>query len=503
MRWKVSASALLLLAAALELFFLVASAIDGAGRMPGRLFDGLFGAALWAFIPYIGAVYLARNQQAPSARQVIIIALLLRAPFYFIWPVLSDDLFRYVWDGRVQLAGFDPYVCPPNHEALVALRDNLWTYINHPELPTPYPYFAQILFFLGALLSPDDVWGVKLVLALFDLGAIFALMGALRSRGKAPGLALAYAWNPLIILEFAWSGHIDAAAVGLFVISMYALTSPGLSTRSRYWGGLAFGLSVLSKYVSILALPALWLLGGSEAKRGLRAAPLALLVALPYLFIAKDNSGSLGIYTRRWVFNDSVHALVYTGARAQIDQMIDSELLLPLRMARRMLDPQRIDEPGPARFATGADRTRFYVSRAVVGTLLLVVIVFAVRRRKDPWEASFLIFGGFLALFPTVHPWYATWGIPFLVFFEGLPMLAFSALVLLSYHVLGNDWREDRFYTWLEYTPVALLIFWGVLKRWLVARRGSSEGNAFLVGVSPDLSLTNAEGLGQKDGGSH
>ena len=135
--------------------------------------------------------------------------------------------------------------------------------------------------------------------------------------------------------------------------------------------------------------------------------------------------------------------------------------------------------------------------------MLLAVIVFAVRRRKDPWEASFLIFGGFLALFPTVHPWYATWGVPFLVFFEGLPMLAFSALVLLSYHVLGNNWQEDRFYTWLEYTPVALLLLWGVLKRWLAARRGSSEGKASLGGSSAALDLTAAEGLGEKDGGSH
>ena len=97
MNSKAKVPALLLFAALLEFFFLMVSAIDGAGRMPSRLFNGLFGAALWAFVPYLLAVYLARNQKAPSARTVILIALLLRAPFYFMWPVLSDDLFRYIW----------------------------------------------------------------------------------------------------------------------------------------------------------------------------------------------------------------------------------------------------------------------------------------------------------------------------------------------------------------------------------------------------------------------
>jgi hypothetical protein len=457
----------------IELFFFVVTAIDSDGKVPAKMTNSIFGAAFWSFIPYFIAVFWARHKEAPSARMVLLFALLLRAPFYFQWPILSDDIFRYVWDGEVQLAGVSPYLYPPNHEALASLRDDFSTYINHPEIPTPYPYFAQILFFFGALLTSSNVWGVKLLLAIFDLGAIFALFAVLKRREKPAGLALAYAWNPLIILEFAWSGHIDAAAVGLFVISMHLLTSPGLSPRSRYMGGLVFGLSVLTKYVSILALPALWLLGGDSAKKGLRAAPLALLVALPYLFSEEPESGSLGLYTRRWVFNDGVHALVYAGARAGIDRTIDSEVWAPLRIARRELDPQKFDEPAQSSLApTNADRTRFarfqmasYISRGTMGLLLLSVIIFAVRRRKDPWEASFLIFGGFLAFFPTVHPWYATWGVPFLALFEGLPMLAFSGLVFLSYHVLGTNWQEDRFYTWLEYTPVAILLIWSIVKQ--------------------------------------
>src|SRR6185295_609195 len=115
------------------------------------------------------------------------------------------------------------------------------------------------------------------------------------------------------------------------------------------------------------------------------------------------------------------------------------------------------------------DQTRFayfqmasYLSRGVMLLLLGATVLFGVRRRQDPLDASFIAFGGFLALAPTVHPWYATWGVPFLTRARGMGMLCFSALVLLSYHVLATSWKEDVDMTRMEYLPVAFVMAWGL-----------------------------------------
>jgi hypothetical protein len=476
-----------------EILLLWLAAFDGAGYRAVSIPPGLWWMVLPSFLPYLGALYLAERGRGPSLRVVLLVSLALRLPFYALGPALSDDLFRYVWDGQVQQAGISPYTFAPDSPVLLALRDANWPQINHPELRTPYPPVAQVLFWLGSLLTGEG-WGVKLVLGATELAGVWGIGRLLEKRGESAGLALGYAWNPLIIIEFAWSGHIDAAALGFFGVALWGLLSPGGSRWSRYVGGFFFGLAVWVKYLPLLALPALWKGVDRGARRGLLAAPLVLAVALPYYLGAGESSaGSLGVYARRWVFNDSGHALLYKASREAIDQSVDSLLWTPFRVARRALDPQTFDgaaedsltaEVSARSAATLADRTRFarfqmasYASRGLSLLLLLVIGWIALKRAADPWDAIAATFTGFLFLAPTVHPWYVSWGVFFLPRTKSPALLALSALVLLSYLSHAKGWNQETSVLLLEYVPVALLLLWrpvwragGAILRWKRSR---------------------------------
>lgn len=482
-----SSSRLFWIAVAAELSLLWLTALDGWGYPPASLPVGLFGLALPSFLPFLFALYRLQRGQEISLGALLLVAVAARLPFYGLGPVLSDDLFRYVWDGQVQHAGINPYTFAPDSPALFAFRDEGWSAINHPELRTPYPPVAQLLFFLGAGLSAHG-WGVKVVLGAVELAGIYGLARLFQRRGASVGMVAAYAWNPLPVLEFAWSGHIDAAGIGLFGLALYGLLAPGLSRRARYAGGFAFGAAVLVKYLPLLALPVLWRRGGGEARHGLWAAPLVLVIAAPYYLGAGESSaGSLGVYARRWVFNDSAHAVFYKATREALEYTIDAPAWAPLRAARRVLDPQPYDGPttegiGPrlssAVQAKIGDRTRFarfqmasYVSRGV-SLLLLLGFVWRSVRRDDPLEGAALVFGGFLLLAPTVHPWYLGWGLLLAPRARGGAMLAFSALVLLSYQSLANGWVQDNTLRWLEYGAVGLLL----AVTWWRERRAAREG---------------------------
>src|SRR5262249_25692034 len=135
----------------------------------------------------------------------------------------SDDLYRYAWDGRVLAAGIDPYARAPADPALAHLRDlEIHPRINHPTLRTIYPPLAEAGFRLVALVSPSPLalklWILVNALALC---ALLARMCARRAgEGGSAWDAIAYAWNPLVIAEYAGSGHHDPTGIVWLVAAL-------------------------------------------------------------------------------------------------------------------------------------------------------------------------------------------------------------------------------------------------------------------------------------------
>ena len=237
--------ALLLLAG--EAFGLLAQLDHNLDRF---IITALLQGAIWA----VAAVVVARRAERPPLALILVTAALMRlgalaAPVY-----LSDDIYRYIWDGRVQAAGINPYRYIPTDTHLASLRDEaVFPNINRSNYaPTIYPPVAQMVFFAATRFG-ETVPAIKLVLVAVEAVGIGALLLVLRSVGAPRQNILLYAWHPLPVLEIAGSGHIDAAVVAFVAIALAAAVI-GRSALS----GAALAAAALVKFFPVVLVPALW-----------------------------------------------------------------------------------------------------------------------------------------------------------------------------------------------------------------------------------------------------
>src|SRR5271166_238313 len=151
-------------------------------------------------------------------RRVIVVGLVLAAlwhiPFLLKPPGLDDDIHRYVWDGRVQRLGYNPYIVVPNDPVFAALHTPETRTLNNPDLPSPYPPGAQ-LFFRAVTGIHESIFTLKVAFVVCDLAILLVLLDLLHRSGQGTHWLLAYAWNPLLATEVAGSGHIDIVGVRL------------------------------------------------------------------------------------------------------------------------------------------------------------------------------------------------------------------------------------------------------------------------------------------------
>jgi len=154
---------------------------------------------------------------------ILILAVIFRACLLPTDPaVLSKDMYRYIWDGRVQQNGINPYQHPPDADELRELRDNkIYPSLNRKSYPTLYPAGAQIFFRLFHMIVGESVTGYKSLMTLFDVLTLFVLLALLRVYGFGDTRVLIYAWNPLVIFEIAYSGHLEGLTVFWMVLALY------------------------------------------------------------------------------------------------------------------------------------------------------------------------------------------------------------------------------------------------------------------------------------------
>ena len=138
-------------------------------------------------------------------------------------PPSSSDAYRYVWDGRVQGAGINPYRYVPADDALRPLRDEaIYPQINRADYaPTIYPPAAQLVYFLATRIS-DSLTFMKATMIAFEGLAVWAMLQLLAARSLPPTRVLLYVWHPLPLWEFAGSGHVDAMAIAFLLLAFVA-----------------------------------------------------------------------------------------------------------------------------------------------------------------------------------------------------------------------------------------------------------------------------------------
>jgi hypothetical protein len=348
-------------------------------------------------------------------KRLIVIGLLLAAVWHLIFllkpPGLDDDIHRYVWDGRVQRLGFNPYLLIPNDPALAGLHTPETRTLNNSGLPSLYPAGAE-LFFRAVTAIHESTFAMKAAFVACDFGIVVVLFDLLRRSGRGEHWVLAYAWHPLLATEVAGSGHIDIVGAFLLVLSAAAL-----GRRWRAAAALTFGLAVAVKLLPIVLLPLYW--KRVRLRDGALAAAVVALLYVPFLNHGRIPIGSLGIYIEHFRFNDPV-----------------------FRTLQRVASPQLL------------------IGLAII-VGLLTATYFRMRSEEGSPEAFAWPMAASLLFAPEVYPWYLLWLLPFLRSASTLPIMVWTVAIIPTYYVwhlrtIGRPWLVPVWIMLLEYGLVAV-----------------------------------------------
>lgn len=366
------------------------------------------------FIVYLWSVRRTLSTREPSPVVLILgFALLFRVTLFFSAPSLSDDIYRYVWDGMLVNQGADPYRYAPGAPELSAYRDSLYEGINHKDIGTPYGPVTILVFAVAERLA-HSVYMMKIPFLIFDGLSILLLLRLLDVMGKPRSHVLIYAWNPLAVVEIAGSGHNDSLAVFLLLTSLYLL----LRGRDRM-ASLGIASAVAAKYFALLFLPAMWKHLG---KGKWLILPLALtLFFIPFYPHLDRHVASVLQVGSAWRFNDSVFALL--------------------------------------NFITGSPA----VSKAMAAAIFAAIAIMVYRNEPPVLKGAMWLIGAALLLTSTLHPWYLLWLLPFLCFYPQRAWILFTGLVMLSYHVViryaaEGVWVENPWIKFVIHVPFFALL---------------------------------------------
>jgi alpha-1,6-mannosyltransferase len=387
-----------------------------------RYFGDRGGPYFMTALTVAGLVYLLAIREFFSTprfpRQVVVIGLVLAAAWHIAFlrlpPGPDDDIHRYVWDGRLQRLGYNPYLVVPSAPAVKGLHTPETRNLNNPDLPSPYPPGAQ-LFFRAVTAIHESAFAMKVAFVVCDFAIVLVLLDLLRTGRRSSHLVLVFAWNPLLAIEVAGSGHIDIVGALLLVVSAAAL-----ARRWRATAAIALGLAVAVKFLPIVLLPLYW--KRIRIRDSVLAAAVVGLLYVPFLNHGRIPIGSLGTYVQTFRFNGPVFAVLAHVAPPQF--LAGLALLAGFATAAWSRRRNAAPEPSPDEFAW-----------PMAATLLCA---------------------------PVVFPWYLLWLLPFLISASAVLIIVWTASIIAVYvqwhlRALGHPWGPlPGWVMLLEYGGVAV-----------------------------------------------
>jgi len=392
------------------------------------------GAAWW------WAVTLAWRGRG-SLALVLMGAVLFRGMALSTWPDLSDDLYRYAWEGELVSEGVSPYAFAPSAPELEALRTEragIFSAMNNTDVSAAYPPLTQAACAAVVSLAHQFDWSALFSLRLFftlcDLLVIWPLLVLARRLGLPDGLSVAWAWSPLVVLEFAGSGHFDSLGI-LLLLGGLALISSSERVRGLL-GACLLGGAIVVKYLPFAALPFV-----ARERSGRARALLAIAIAaasfLPLVWMTGGFHGlfrGMGAYGLQWQSSGLVHPFVAEFVEGFFDK--DESLF----------DARR-------------------VTRALLAGVWFVVLAIVWIRKLDPVHSVGILLATFLVLSPTLHPWYVTWIVPFVAL---RPRAAWMWLIFAVpfYYEILEGWKTEGVWEQSSLTRafvgLPLLVIWAV-----------------------------------------
>ena len=421
----------------LELALLLLYVATGLDRT-SYLFEPFFGMAYIVY--FAAAVLVSRSRPSGSMASVAAIVAfgcVTSATFLLQNPTLSDDIYRYIWDGKLIVNGISPYAYAPDASQLAFLRDSNWVLVNSKDVVSPYPPLLELLNGAVHLVSPT-VLAYKAAFLVPNFAIIAGLPFLLRRLKLDPRLSIIYSWNPLFVLEFSSSGHDDPLALFFVLVSFYALFS-GRRTLSA--GAMALG--VLSKLYPLLFVPILL------KKWGVRGAAvfsaLVIVFYVPFLLSTGNVLAPISVYvlSNRSAFNGGAFS-VFVGIFDALDLTwsFDAARLLEL-------------------------------------SIFLVALVWltwkATRRPSDDLRLGVYCAAAltlYISLSSTVQPWYLAWiFVPFLTIMSSWTWIIFSGTIVLTYYTYTQPpiqpgyWAEIVWVKVVEYAQLYGVATYEILSR--------------------------------------
>ncbi|MBT4352383.1 hypothetical protein HOD20_07655 [archaeon] len=350
---------------------------------------------------------------------MIFFAIIFRITMLFCAPSLSDDIYRYIWDGKMQLNGINPYQYAPNAPQVSHLVDDQHRGINHKSIPTIYPPISEFIFFISYRISGSILF-FKIVFVIFDLLIMYIIYLILKLKNIDLKNLIIYAWNPLLIIEVAGTGHNDVIAIFFMMASIYLLL-----IKKETLSIFALTLSFLSKFFPIFLFPIFYKYLKNKFII-LISIPIVILSYLPYFIDPKLLFKGLLAYSKDWEFNGFIYSII-------------KKIVLQF---------------------TGDPR---FMTRAILGIILIGIVGYLFFYSKNFIGSIMITLTSFLLLTPTFLPWYVLWIIPLIALFYKKSLLYLSVIIGFAYIALiqlinTGDWIVPWWFYIIEFVPFYYLL---------------------------------------------
>ncbi len=416
----ISHATLMLLAAGLALIFIHISRQSSINEHVPEFISLILLAGTF----YLVAVWLIERF---TTNRVALLIILVAAAIYRIIllpasPSLSEDIYRYQWEGRVQALSLNPYTVYPAKAGLQKLQNPDHPIRTGSQTPTIYPPLSEFSFSWAHTLP-----GYKRLFVGFDLATLAVLLWILILLKQPLHRVLIYAWNPAVIISFSLCGHHDSLAI--FTLMMAHLL---IISRKSLLSNAFLGLSFASKFFALLFLPLF--LRRTKWFYAIVFAGVVALAYFPFMDAGRQLFRGLSDYAVGWEGNDSLFRIIRlaSASRAQAE--------------------------------------------FVAAVLVLGLIMYAIRSDMPLLRAGLFLTAGLLLLSPNAFPWYFTWTVPFLCFEPSAPWLLMTVTCVLGYspvvpYAAGQPYRNSPLILALEYVPVIAWLTW---QGWRTLQKPSS-----------------------------
>lgn len=390
------------------------------------------------FIAFAAYILMLRNIYVWRIRHIFFIGILFRLIFFISLPELSDDFYRFIWDGRLLAEGFNPYQFVPSYftgeNLLPFLSPDLYYQLNSPNYFSVYPPVSQFIFLLSSALFPDSIYGsvlaMKLIALLAELGLFYVIFRLLR-RLKMPLHYLAiYALNPLVIIEVVGNLHHEGLMLFFLLLSIYLFLKRKFVHSSLMWA-----FAVATKLIPLMFLP---LIFKRLPHRQLIVFGSIFTISTIILFIplidgiANGMGQSISLYFQKFEFNASLYYIV-----REVGFWVKGYNV--------------IQTAGP-----------------ILGVTVFIWVigyVFITGKEISWFHAMTWIFVIFLLFATTVHPWYIISLICFSVFTGYIFPIVWSLLIFLTYvGYTPTGYVEETWVIVLEYFIVITVMIYEIIK---------------------------------------